>query len=71
MDPKVVIEKNYVMRDFAGVRVAVCNSCKKEIVLRSGSLAITRLISHVGQHGLLFGEALPTASQLAHSSVKK
>lgn len=50
MDANIYFEKRHV----GGITIYECKECKKNIVLRSGSIAVTRLLSHVIQvHGIV------------------
>lgn len=52
MDPKAVLDQLFVDVSFPGIDIKKCRACGKEIVLRSGSQATTRLFSHaVVAHG--------------------
>lgn len=53
MDFAVVIKKHFTTKADGPIMVFQCNTCKKPIIQRAGSTAITRLISHINQHGAL------------------
>lgn len=51
MDTNATILRNYSVSEGNGIKIATCTICRKQQVLRQGSNAITRLISHLATHG--------------------
>lgn len=54
MDAQSIIKKQYDTRnEVPGITTYKCLGCGKVLLLRQGSAAVTRLLSHLNTHGLV------------------